>query len=92
MLHEAVCEVLQHESAQRCVTERPVSAVAVPGGSGCVQAPLTGGDPEDKEREEAEAEREEAEGDGEPEAPGQRARGAAEPRVRSGSLAEARRP
>lgn len=67
-------------------------AVAVPRGSGCVQAPLTGGDPEDKEREEAEAEREEAEGDGEPEAPGQCACGAAEPCVRRGSLAEARGP
>lgn len=67
-----------------------VSSVALPGGSGSLQAAVTRGDPEDKEREEAEAEWKEAEGDGEPQAPGQRPRGAAKPRVRGGTFSKTR--
>lgn len=66
------------------------SSVALSGGSGCVQAPVTGRNPEDKEREEAETEREEAEGHREPQAPGQRARGPAEPCVRGWAFSKAR--
>ena len=59
---------------------------AVPRGPRRVQAPLSGGDPEDQEREEAEAEREKAEGDGEPQASGQRPSRPEKPGVRGGPL------
>lgn len=46
-------------------------SAAVPRGPRCVQAALTGRDPEDKERKEAETERKEAESDRKPKASGQ---------------------
>ena len=66
--------------------------VALPRGPRCVQAPVTGGDPKDKERKEAETEREEAEGDRKPKAPGQCPSGAEKPGVRGRALAATRRP
>ena len=68
------------------------ACAAVPGRPRGLQAPVTGGDPEDKKREETEAEREEAEGHREPQALGQCEGGAAESGVCGGALTKACRP
>ena len=81
------CQYNESHSVPACLH----SFVALSRGPGCLQAPLTGRDPEDKEREEAEAEREEAEGHREPQAPGQRARGPAESCVCCRTVSKARR-